>query len=131
VPEDDDFQCPDCGADLRNREAGGSLIVECSSGCGWEVATTNPNTPAFDSRSYDVYALPSPDRKELAVKLGVALGRPARDLLGAASGEEPVVVSVHATEVLRIAQILAERGIRVNIRPEFPWALPQPGSSSD
>ena len=36
--------CPECGQPQIVTEQGLSLIARCS-GCGWMVATTNPNHP--------------------------------------------------------------------------------------
>jgi hypothetical protein len=126
MPDAPEQQCPRCGAELHEREAGASYVVECSSGCGWCAVTTNENTPAFDQQRYDVFLVTDLPVSLAAARAGVALARPAHNLRAAVSGSEPVVEAAEALEVLRVAGILARRGLAIRVEPEFRWTLPTP-----
>jgi len=81
-------------------------------------------TPPFDPRRYAVFAVSTLPAREIAVRLAVALGRSAREMAAAASGDAPLATSVDALEALRIAEAIATRGIAVRTEPVFPWPLP-------
>lgn len=91
--------------------------------------TTNPRTPPFDTQRYSVFPASALPPRELAVRLAGVLGRQARDLLEVAAGAKPLVQRVDAVEVLRLAGLLAGRGIAVRTEPSFPWAMPGAGSA--
>lgn len=121
--------CPECGAVLRESPGGGpSLELTCPR-CAWTAATTDLRTPPFDPRRYTVFAVSTLPPREAAVRLAVALGRPAREMVAAASGDEPLATSVDALEALRIAGTIAPRGIAVRTEPTFPWPLPAVGGA--
>lgn len=116
--------CLQCGGEVRNRVAGGSLVIECVSACGWSVATTNPNQPAFDSQLYDVLPLIAEQNKKRATaRLAVVLGIPVRDAVRIVEQNEHIAKGVEAVEVQRLARLLAQKGIGVVVRPDFPWPL--------
>lgn len=116
--------CPQCGEELRSRVSGGSVVAECASGCGWNVALTNPRDPSFDPQLYDVFApIAGQDKKRAVAKLAVALGLASRDVIQSVERNEPIAKSVQALEVQRIARLLDAKGIAVAVRPDFPWPL--------
>lgn len=116
--------CPQCGSALGRRESGGSLAVECVSGCGWNVATTNPAQPLNDPQRYDV--LPSTgveDKKRAVATLVVTLGLSTGDALRIVERNEPIARGLRASEVQRLAKLLGKQGLPVVVRPKFPWPL--------
>lgn len=120
--------CPQCGSEVRTWLSDGSVVWECARSCGWGVATTNPNQPAFDSQLYDVLAvITGSDKKRVVVRLALALGIPARDAMRMVEQSEPIAKGVPAVEVQRLARLLAESGIGVAVRPDFPWPLTDGG----
>ncbi|MBI3987995.1 MAG: hypothetical protein HY347_00110 [candidate division NC10 bacterium] len=116
--------CPQCGAEVRNRVAEGSVVIECVSACGWSVATTNPSQPAFDSQLYDVLPLVAEqDKNRATARLAVVLGIPIRDAVRIVEQNEAIAKGVEAVEVQRLARLLAQKGIGIVVRPDFPWPL--------
>ena len=130
MPDDPEERCPQCGGSIRGREAGASYVVECVVGCGWCAVTTNENTPAFDEQVYTIFLVTELPVAIAAARAGVALGRRARELRAAATGTEPVVEAADALEVLRVAEVLAHRGLAVRTVPEFRWPLPAPSDAT-
>lgn len=115
--------CPECGQPQVISEQGLSLIARCS-GCGWMVATTNPNHPIMDRTPYTLRARPgalatASAIAHLAVALGIGVKR-ARELI---AQDLPVAENVLALEVIRLHGVLAGAGLQVEITPAFRWPL--------
>lgn len=115
--------CPECGLPQVITEQGLSLIARCG-GCGWMVATTNPNHPIMDRTPYTLRARPgalatASAIARLAVALGIGVKR-ARELI---AQDLPVAENVLALEVIRLHGVLAGAGLLVEITPAFRWPL--------
>lgn len=115
--------CPDCGTALREEAHGLSRMLSCPR-CAFSAVTTNDRAAPFDPQRYAVFATAAMPPRELAVQLAGVLETPARHLLEVAAGNRPLAQSIDAMEVLRIADLLAGRGITVRTEPPFPWPLP-------
>lgn len=115
--------CPECGQPQTVTEQGLSLIARCG-GCGWMVATTNPNHPIMDRTPYTLRVragdLPTASAvARLAVALGIGVKR-ARDLI---AQDLPVAENVLALEAIRLYGVLAGAGLQVGITPPLRWPL--------
>ena len=124
------IRCPECSAtvDEDPSPTGPSVLLSCPQ-CGWRAATTKQDSASFDPQRYTVFVSSAMTARDLAVKLAVALGRHARDLLPVAAGRSPVAPSVDALQVLHLAGLLAAHGIAVHTAPPFPWAMPAVASA--
>jgi hypothetical protein len=115
--------CPQCGSPTRRAPDGASLVVACSH-CAWKAVTSSGTGPPWDPQRYSVFASCDLARRDLAVRLAIALGARASEMLTVADGSEPLARAVDACEVLRLAGLLAPRGIGVRTEPPFPWPVP-------
>jgi len=122
----DPATCPDCGAELRRGTDEACVVFTCPR-CPWRAVTSNLDVPPYDPLRYRVFATADVRGKLLAVRLGLALGQPARAMLAAAAGRAAIAQDVDACEVQRLAQLLAPAGVGVRIEPPFRRPLPAVG----
>ena len=116
-------KCPECGSPTRQDHDGSCLVVACSH-CAWRAVTSSCIGPPWDPQRYSVFASSNLAQRDVAVRLAIALDARTSEMLVIADGNEPLAQAVDACEVLRLAGLLAPRGIGVRTEPPFPWPVP-------